>query len=170
MMRAGRKRNSLGASYCSALAIVLVALNGDIAAASPGWETTNAAGLEQGVAIAVCLPGDEVVCIGVGCRVPHGFDFVEMIVGDWLEGPTRLSAGAHTTTSVMRADNRASRALNVPVSRGPVDHAFLLRLVGRRTLRVEALWSGYSAVFPLVGFGRARRMLPHICAAARATS
>jgi hypothetical protein len=60
---------------------VLVALNVGIAAASPRWEQTNAAGREQGVAIAVCLPGDEVVCIGIGCRDPDSFDFVEMIVG-----------------------------------------------------------------------------------------
>jgi hypothetical protein len=144
---------------------VLVALNVGIAAASPRWEQTNAAGREQGVAIAVCLPGDEVVCIGIGCRDPDSFDFVEMIVGDWLQGPTRLSAGAQTTTSVMKADERASRALNLPVSRGPVDRVFLFRLVGQRTLRVEALWSDYSATFPLAGFWRARRMLSHICAA-----
>jgi hypothetical protein len=71
------------------------------------WEGTNAAVREQGVAIAVCLPVDEIVCIGVGCRDPDGFDFVEMIVCDWLQGPTRLSAGAHATTSVMEVDEAA---------------------------------------------------------------
>jgi hypothetical protein len=163
-MRVKQRCILIGASYYCALMLVLAALNGGIATASPRWEKTNAAGLEQGVAIAVCLPADEVICVGIGCRDPDGFDFVEMIVGDWLQGPTLLSAGAHNATSVMSADERASRALNLPVSRGPVDRAFLLRLVGQRTLQIEALWSGYAARFPLAGFGRGRRMLLHICA------
>jgi hypothetical protein len=169
MMRARRKRNSPGASYGAALAIVLVALHGEAAAAA-GWEATNEAGREQGVAIAVCLPVDEVVCVGIGCRGPGRYDFVEMIVGDWLEGPTRLSAGWRWAISVMTADKPASTALNLPVSRGPVGRAFLRRLVGRTILRVEALRSGYSAEFPLAGFGRARRMLARLCAGAPAIS
>ncbi len=152
------------------LALVFLVLGGALAAASPRWERTNAAGRAQGVAIAVCLPFNEIVCIGIGCRDPGGFDFVEMIVGDWLDGPTRLSAGPHVTTIVMEADERASRALNFPVSRGPINRAFLRWLVGHGSLRVEALQSGYAATFPLAGFRRARRMLLRMCASGRATS
>jgi hypothetical protein len=169
-MEASCSRNSPGASYGAALAIVLVALQGEAAAAA-GWEATNEAGREQGVAIAVCLPVDEVVCVGIGCRAPGRYDFVEMIVGDWLEGPTRLSAGWRWAIGVMTADKPASAALNVPVLRGPVGREFLRRLAGRTTtLRVEALRSGYSAQFPLAGFGRAHRMLARLCAGAPAIS
>ena len=142
-----------------------------IAEAPPRWERTNAIGLSLNVAIAVCLPREnEIVCAGVGCRKKGGYDFVEMITGDWLEGLTRLSAGAHITTStVMSIDRRASRAMNVPVSRGPIRRLFLWRLAGHEneSLRVQALTSGYEADFPLAEFRRAYRMLRYICAAER---
>ncbi len=169
-MRTKPRRPSFPALWRFGLAIVFLALGGAIAAASPRWQRTNAAARAQGMEIAVCLPGDEIVCIGVGCRDPEGFDFVEMIVGDWLAGPTRVSAGPHVTTSVMEIDEGASRAMNLPVSRGPIDRAFLLRIAGHRSLRVEALRSGYAAIFPLAGYWRARRILLRICASARATS
>jgi hypothetical protein len=44
----------IGAPYYFAATLVLVALNGGIETPSPRWEKTNAAALEQGVAIAVC--------------------------------------------------------------------------------------------------------------------
>jgi hypothetical protein len=128
--------------------------------------------LRQNVAVAVCLPREEeIVCIGLGCRKTGGYDLIEMITGDWLEGPTRLSAGAHVTTTVMSIDRRASRAMNVPVSRGPIRRLFLWRLIGHEneSLRVDALHSGYEAEFPLAGFRRAHRMLRIICAAERGT-
>jgi hypothetical protein len=161
---------SLGALGRFTLAIVLVVSSGATAGLAPRWEKTNAAGREQGIVIAVCLPVSEIVCVGVGCRDQNGFDFVEMIVGDWLHGPTRLSAGAYTTTTTMGADERASSALNLPVSRGPIDRTFLARLARHGSLRVEALESGYSATFPLAGFRRARHVLTRICVGARATS
>ena len=169
-MRTKLRRLSLVPLYRFTLATVCVVLSAAIAAASPRWETANAVAHAQGVAIAVCLPVSEIVCIGFGCRNPHNFDFVEMIAGDWLVGPTRLSARAHATTSVMEIDARASRAFRSPVSRGRIDRAFLLRLAGHRSLRVEALQSGYAATFPLAGFRRARRTLLRICAGARPTS
>jgi len=146
----------------------MFAASGAIAAAPTRWERTNAAALRQNVIIAVCLlQEEEIVCVGVGCRKMGGYDFVEMITGDWLEGPTRLNAGGHVTTSVMRIDRRASRALNVPVSRGPIRSAFLWRLVRHENegLRMQNSPSGYEADFPLAGFRRAHRMLRHICAA-----
>ena len=104
-------------------------------------------------------------------RLPQegGYSFVEMITGDWLEGLTRLSAGSHVTTTVMKIDRRASRAMNVPVSRGPIRRAFLWSLAGNEneSLRVRALASRYDASFPLAGFRRAHRMLQHVCAAER---
>lgn len=169
-MRTKPPRPSPAGACRFTLALLFLVLSGALAAASPRWERTNAAGRAQGVAIAVCLPFNEIVCIGIGCRGPGGFDFVEMIVGDWLEGPTRLSAGPHVTTSVMEVDERASRAFNFPVSRGLINRAFLRRLVGHGSLRVEALQSGYAATFPLAGFRRARRMLLRMCAGGRATS
>ncbi len=159
-----------GALRNAALAILLVASGGAIAATPLRWERTNAPGLPRNLAIAVCLPGDEIVCVGVGCRDGGGYDFVQMIAGDWLLGPTRLSAGAHVTTTVMNVDQWGSRAMNLPVSRGPISSAFLRRLVGHKTLRVQALKSGYEATFPLAGFGRARRMLRQLCVGERATS
>jgi hypothetical protein len=95
-----------------------------------------------------------------------------MITGDWLEGRTRLRAGGRVTTTVMSADRQASRAMNVPVSRGAVRPAFLWRLVRREnaSLRVEALKSGYEADFPLAGFRRAHKKLLRICAAERGAS
>ena len=143
---------------------------GALAEAPPRWEPTNAIGVRQNVAIAVCLPREnEIVCVGVGCRKKGGYSFVEMITGDWLEGLTRLSAGSHVTTTVMKIDRRASRAMNVPVSRGPIRRAFLWSLAGNEneSLRVRALASGYDASFPLAGFRRAHRMLQHVCAAER---
>ena len=159
-----------GALRNAALAILLVASGGAIAAMPLRWERANAPGLPRNLAIAVCLPGDEIVCVGVGCREGGGYDFVQMIAGDWLLGPTRLSAGAHVTTTVMDVDQWGSRAMNLPVSRGPIRSAFLKRLVGHKTLQVQALKSGYEATFPLDGFGRARRMLQHLCVGKRATS
>jgi len=85
---------SLGALGRFAFAIVLVVSSGVTAGPAPHWEKTSAAGREQGVVIAVCLPVSEIVCVAVDCRDRNGFDFVEMILGDWLHGPTRLSAGA----------------------------------------------------------------------------
>jgi len=143
---------------------------GALAEAPPRWERTNAVGLRQNVAIAVCLPREsEIVCVGVGCRKKGAYSFVEMVTGDWLEGPTQLSAGGHVTTTVMRIDRRASRAMNVPVSRGPIRQEFLWRLAEHESesLRVRALASGYDASFPLAGFRRAHRMLQHVCAAER---
>ena len=153
---------------CSALALLLATFGGATAEAPPRWEETNAAALQQNVAIAVCLPREEqIVCVGFGCRKSGGYDFVEMVTGDWLEGRTRLRAGGRVTTTVMSADRQASRAMNVPVSRGPVRKAFLWRLVRHENanLRVEALKSGYEADFPLAGFRRAHRILRQICAA-----
>ena len=141
-----------------------------IAADSPRWEGTNPVALRQNVAIAVCLPReDEIVCVGLGCRRKGGYNFVEMITGDWLEGPTRLSVGAHETRTVMRIDRRASRALNLPVSRGRIRAAFLWRLADHEneSLQVQALSSGYEADFPLAGFKWAHRMLRHVCGAER---
>lgn len=143
---------------------------GAIAGASPRWERVNAIGFRQNVAIAVCLPREnEIACVGVGCVKKGTYDFVEMITGDWLDGPTRLSAGSHVTTIVMRTDRRASRALNAPVSRGLVRPRFLWRLAEHKneSLRVQALRSGYEADFPLAGFPHAYRMLRHICASER---
>jgi hypothetical protein len=141
-----------------------------IAADSPRWEATNPVTLRQNVAIAVCLPREgEIVCVGLGCRWKGGYDFVEMITGDWLEGPTRLSAGAHATRTVMRIDRRASRVLNLPVSRGRIRAAFLWRLADHEneSLQVQALSPGYEADFPLAGFRQAHRILRNICAAER---
>jgi hypothetical protein len=145
---------------------------GALAETPPRWERTNAVGMRQNVAIDVCLPREnEIVCVGVGCRKRGGYNFLEMITGDWLEGPTRLSAGGHVTTIVMSIDRRASRAMNVPVSRGPVRGEFLWRLAQHENenLRVQALTSGYDADFPLAGFRRAHRILRHICAAVRSS-
>jgi hypothetical protein len=157
---------------CSTLALLLAPLERSAAATSPRWEETNDTALQQNVAIAVCLPREEeIVCVGFGCRKSGGYDFVEMITGDWLEGRTQLRAGGRVTTTIMSADRQASRAMNVPVSRGPVRPAFLWRLVRHEneSLRVEALRSGYEADFPLAGFRRAHKALLRICAAARPT-
>ena len=129
---------ALGALGRFTLAIVLVVSSGATAGPAPRWEKTSAAGREQGIVIAICLPVSEIVCVGVGCRDQNGFDFVEMIVGDWLHGPTRLSAGAYTTTTTMGADERASSALKLPVSRGSIDRRFVARLARHGSLRVEA--------------------------------
>ena len=169
-MAAKQWRPRGGGILCSTLALLLIISAGATTAAQPRWERTNAAALRQNVAIAVCLPReDEIVCVGVGCRKTKGYDFVEMITGDWLEGPTRLSAGAHVTMTVMRVDRRASGAMKVPMSRGHVRRTFLWRLIEHEneSLRVQALTSGYEADFPLAGFRRAHRMLLHICAAER---
>ena len=166
-MAAKQWRQRGGGILCSTLAIFLAPSGGATAAAPPRWEETNAAALRQNVAIAVCLPREnEIVCVGVGCRKRGGYNFVEMITGDWLEGPTRLSAAGHVTTTVMSIDRRASRAMNVPVSRGRVRRTFLWRLIGHEneSLRVQALTSGYEADFPLAGFQHAHRMLRHVCA------
>jgi hypothetical protein len=144
--------------------------SGAIAEASPRWEETNDTALRQNVAIAVCLPREEeIVCVGFGCRKSGGYDFVEMITGDWLEGRTRLRVRERVTTTVMSADRQASRTMNVPVSRGPVRSAFLWRLTWHENanLRVEALKSGYEADFPLARFRRAHKTLLRICAAER---
>ena len=169
-MAAKQWRQRGGGILCSTLALLLVTSGGATAAAPPRWERTNAAALRQNVAIAVCLPReDEIVCVGVGCRKKGGYNFVEMITGDWLEGPTRLSAAGHVTTTVMRVDRRASRAMKVPVSRGRIRQTFLWRLIGHEneSLRVQALTLGYDADFPLAGFRHAHWMLRHICAAER---
>jgi hypothetical protein len=128
------------------------------------WQPTGAATDKFGAAIAVCLSGDEIVCIGVGCGGAEGFDFVEMIAGNWLERPTRLSAGSTTATITMKADGEASQEFGLPVSRGPVDKAFLSQIAGQDTLRLEAEAMGYVATFPLAGFDRALEALPNICA------
>ena len=67
------------------------------------------------------------------------------------------------TTSVMTVDAWVSRALNLPVSRGPINARFLRQLVRHESLKVQALQSGYEATFPLTGLKRARRILGHIC-------
>ena len=168
---AGRQwRERGGGILCATLALLLVTSGEVTAEPPPRWEETNPAAFHQNVAIAVCLPREEeIVCVGVCCRRKGGYDFVEMITGDWLEGPTRLSAGGHVTTTFMRIDRRASRAMNVPVSRGRVRRTFLWRLIEHEneSLRVQALTSGYEADFPLAGFRHAHRMLRHICAAER---
>ena len=160
-------------NICATLGLLLAPSGEATAEALPRWERANAAALHQNVAIAVCLPSEEeIICAGIGCRKKGGYDFVEMITGDWLEGPTRLRAGGRFTTTVMSADRQASRAMNVPVSRGPVRPAFLWRLVRHENanLRVEALKSGYEVDFPLAGFRRAHKMLLRICAAERGVS
>ncbi len=169
-MAANQWRPRGGGILCSTLALLLIISAEATAAVLPRWERANAAAVRQSVAIAVCLPReDEIVCLGVGCRKKGGYDFVELITGDWLEGPTRLSAGGHVTTTVMSIDRRASRAINVPVSRGRVRRTFLWRLIEHEneSLRVHALTSGYEADFPLAGFRHAHWMLHHICAAER---
>jgi hypothetical protein len=158
---------------CSALALLLPPFGGATAATSPRWEEANAAALRQNVAIAVCLPREEeVVCVGFGCRKKGGYDFVAMITGDWLEGPTRLQVSGRVMTTVMSVDRQASLEMNVPASRGPIRPAFLWRLVRHEnaSLRVEALKLGYQADFPLAGFRRAHRMLLRTCAAKRGAS
>ena len=72
---------SLGALGRFTLAIVLVVSSGATAGPPPRWEKTNAAGREQGIVIAVCLPVSEIVCVGIGCRDRNGFDFVERAIG-----------------------------------------------------------------------------------------
>ena len=164
----GRERR--GGILCATLALLLVTSGEATAEVPPRWEETNAAALRQNVAVAVCLPREEeIVCVGIGCRKTGGYDFVEMITGDWLEGRTRLRVAGHTTTTVMRIDRRASRAMNVPVSRGALRRLFLWRLAEHEneSFRVQALRSGYEADFPLAGFRRAHRMLRHICASER---
>jgi hypothetical protein len=136
------------------------------ASAIPEWQAANAVGKKYNMVIATCIPSEETVCVGFGCRDSYGFDFVEMIVGDWLEGPTRLDAAEHTTTVAMSADDLASREMNIPVSRGYVEAAFVARLVGHKTLRVAATDSRYSAVFPLSGFEQAYATLRNTCNAA----
>src|SRR5271165_1383304 len=158
-MAAKQWRQRGGGILCSTLAIFLAPSGGATAAAPPRWEETNAAALRQNVAIAVCPPREnEIVCVGVGCRKRGGYNFVEVITGDWLGGPARLSAGGHVTTTVMSIDR--------PVSRGRVRRTFLWRLIGHEneSLRVQALTSGNEADFPLAGFQRAHRMLRHVCA------
>jgi hypothetical protein len=153
-----------------ALAGAVSAAWGALAEAQPQWEETNPAALRQNVVVAVCLPSEnEIVCVGVGCRKKGAYDFVEMITGDWLEGRTRLRAAGHVTTTVMSIDRGASRAMNVPVSRGPIRGLFLWRLARHEheSLRVQGLTSGYEADFPLAGFRSAYRMLRHICATER---
>ena len=61
------------------------------------------------MAIAVCLRRESEI-VSVGCRKTGGYDLVEMITGDWLEGPTQLSAGGHIATTAMSIDRRASCA------------------------------------------------------------
>jgi hypothetical protein len=72
----------------------------------------------------------------------------------------------------MSVDRRASRATNVPVSRGPISRTFLWRLAGHEneSLRVQALSSGYEADLPLTGFQRAHWLLRRICTAKRGAS
>jgi hypothetical protein len=169
-MAAKQWRQQGAGILCSTLALLLAPLERATAATSPRWEEANNTALHHNVAIAVCLPREEeIVCVGFGCRKSGGYDFVEMITGDWLEGRTRLRAGGRVTTTVMSADRQASRGMNVPVSRGPVRPAFLWRLVRHEnaSLRVEALKSGYEADFPLAGFRRAHKTLLRICAAER---
>jgi len=169
-MAAKQWRQRGGGTLCATLALLLVTSGEATAEALPRWERANVDALRQNVAIAVCLPREEeIVCVGVGCRKKAGYNFVEMITGDWLEVPTRLSAGVHLTTTVMSIDRRASRAMNVPVSRGPIRRMFLWQLIGHEneSLRVQALTSGYEADFPLAGFRHTHRMLRHICAAER---
>jgi len=164
---AAKQRREWGSGIiCATLAGLLVATGEAIAESPPRWAETNPAAFRQNVAIAVCLPREEeIVCVGVGCRRKRGYAFVEMITGDWLEGRTRLSASGHVTTILMRIDRRASRAMNVPVSRGPIASAFLWRLVthDNEVLRVQNPPSGYDADFPLDGFRRAHRVLRQIC-------
>jgi hypothetical protein len=82
--------------------------------------------------IAVCLRRESEI-VSVGCRKTGGYDFVEMITGDWLEGPTQLRAGWHIATTAMSIDRRASCAMNVPVSRGPSAGCSLGGSPGMRT-------------------------------------
>ena len=166
-MPANHGRERRGGILCATLALLLVTSGEATAEVPPRWEETNAVALRQNVEVAVCLPREkEIVCVGIGCRKTGGYDFVEMITGDWLEGRTRLRVAGHVTTTVMRIDRRASRALNAPVSRGPIRRLFLWRLAEHEneSFRVQALRSGYEADFPLAGFRRAHRMLRHICA------
>ena len=143
---------------------------GAIAGGSASIRTNQRYWIASDMAIAVCLRRESEI-VSVGCRKTGGYDLVEMITGDWLEGPTQLSAGGHIATTAMSIDRRASCAMNVPVSRGPIRRLFPGRLVGHEneSLQLRALTSGYKADFPLAGFRRAYRMLRHICAAGRDT-
>ena len=115
---AGRQwRERGGGILCATLALLLVTSGEVTAEPPPRWEETNPAAFHQNVAIAVCLPREEeIVCVGVVCRRKGGYDVVEMITGDWLEGPTRL-AGRANAIECGRAchdDLHAHRPARVP--------------------------------------------------------
>ena len=153
-MRTKPRRPSFPALWRFGLAIVFLALGGAIAAASPRWQRTNAAARAQGVAIAVCLPGERNCLHRRSVAViADDFDFIEMIAGDWLAGPTR------TQRRPARDDERdgdrrggVARNLNLPVSRGPIDRAFLLRIARPSEL------AGRSSAVGLRGDLSARRI------------
>jgi hypothetical protein len=169
--RAARAERGLAVGYFlaplvlrSTLCLILLLLGARAAAsATPEWRTANEIGKKHNIVIAVCIPDEEIVCVGFGCRDAYRFDFVEMIVGDWLEGPTRLDAAEHTTMVAMSADELASREMNMPVSRGYVDAAFVARMVGHTTVQVDAAGARYSAIFPLRGFDQAYATLRNAC-------
>jgi hypothetical protein len=119
------------------------------------------------LAVAICQPGEEPVCVGIGCEGSGDLEFVEIIAGSWFEGPTRLSAGSKSSSVMMTADRLASSAMNIPVSRGPVDTEFLKSIVEESDLRIETSTPRYSTTFPLSGFESALEMTPQICAELR---
>jgi hypothetical protein len=127
------------------------------------WELASEAGRRIGVAVAVCQPGDDPVCVGLGCRTGGRFEFVEMIAGGWLDGSTRISAGANETTIKLERDFESSHFLNIPVSRALIDGSFLVAIAEEDTLQVESSVSKYSATFPLAGFQQALKMAPNVC-------
>src|SRR5579883_1870381 len=104
LQRKSTRRRAPAIHRISSAVVALLSQSASNVLASPHWETASPAAKEQNIAIAVCLPGEEIVCVGFGCRDAYGFDFVEMIVGDWLEGATRLSAGGHMALLTMNAD------------------------------------------------------------------
>jgi hypothetical protein len=142
---------------------------GAIAGGSASMGTNQRYCIASDIAIAVCLRRESEIA-SVGCRKTGGCDFVEMITGDWLEGPAKLSAGWHIVTTAMSIDRRAPRAMNVPVSRGPIRRLFLGRLARHEneSLQLRALTSAIRRTF-LSPVRRAYRMLRHICAAGRDT-
>jgi hypothetical protein len=150
-------------SLCVVAAGGLASANEVTSDASARWELTSDAGRRIGVAVAVCQPGEDPVCIGLGCQTNGNFEFVEMIAGGWLDGSTRLSAGTNNTTIELARDLDSSHLMNIPVSRGVIDTSFLSAITEEDTLHIDASVWQYSATFPLSGFEQALKTAPDVC-------